>query len=235
VNVEGHPESVHEWLTTATAAEVFALPPYQVTSRTVSCVSTKHSTLLLGADAALIGPGHGSRSSHTARHSCHSSRSSTTAEILNFTKGVTDNLLKVADQLRVNAVRRDELAEIREQHLVHDVACREEAAHAREQNLLKDAARRDELAYTGEKNLVQHAARREENLAKEARLCEQILAKEAAVAAVNHSWTLSCGDLCSAVTSLDVLELREGGWRMVSRNWATTISLSVLVAKISEA
>jgi len=51
-------DSVHEWLTTATAAGVLALPPSQVTSRTVSRVSTKHSTLLLGADAALISPGH---------------------------------------------------------------------------------------------------------------------------------------------------------------------------------
>ena len=46
---------------------------------------------------------------------------------------------------------------------------------------------------------------------------------------------LSCGDLCSAVTSLDILELREGGQRMVSRDWATTVSWTVLVAKISEA
>ena len=86
-----------------------------------------------------------------------------TAEILNFTKGVTDNLLKMADQLRVNAVCRDELAEIWEQHLVHDVARREEAAHTREQNFLKDAARRNVLACTREQNLVQDVARREEN------------------------------------------------------------------------
>jgi len=137
---------------------VLAPPPSQVTSCTVSRVGTKHSTLPLGVDVALMSPGQGSWSSHTARRSRHSSRSSTTAEILNFTKGVTDNLLKVADQLRVDAVHRDELAKIREQHFVHDATHREEAAHAREQNLLKNAAHRDELAYTREQNLVQDAA-----------------------------------------------------------------------------
>jgi len=82
---------------------------------------------------------------------------------------------------------------------------------------------------------LQDAAKREENLAKEARLCEKNLAKEAAVPVVNHSWMLSCGDLCSAVTSLDVVELREGGQRMVSRDWAATVLWTVLVAKISQA
>jgi len=108
--------------------------------------------------------------------------------------------------------------------LVHNAAHREEAARTWEQNLLKDAARRDELAYTREQNLVQDAARREENLAKEVRLCEENLAKEAAF-----------GDLCSAVTSLDVLVQREGGRCMVSRDWAATVLWTVLVAKISEA
>jgi len=127
-------------------------------------VSTKHSTLPLGADAALISPRHGSHSSHTARHSRRSSRSSMAVEILGFTKGVTDSLLKMTDELRADAVRRDEIARAREQE-----------ANAREQNLMRDAARRDELAHSDKQILVQDAVRREQNLAKEAARREEIL------------------------------------------------------------
>ena len=73
-------------------------------------------------------------------------------EVLDFTSKVNDNLLKVAESFRVDAVNREEAqkneALAREQCHRQQAEWRENAlrqdAEKREQNLLKDAALREE-------------------------------------------------------------------------------------------
>jgi len=134
---------VSKWLTTQTVTPC-ATPVSTV--HAISHATTDTHTMPLGMEASML-PGHvSSQTSHRTRSSRRTQQSNVTEAILQFGSQLTTNLMNMAEQSRLDAMRREEL-------LRQEAAEKEKMALAREQMLKQEKM-----------EIVEQNARREEKL-----------------------------------------------------------------------
>ena len=168
---------VASWL--RETAGVLAPPP--ASQHSAACTDLQQASLPLGADAALISPPRGSGSG--SRRTLVSRRSSAVvADVLDFTKNLSNSLLQLTNQLQTDAVNREDKIIERENKLLQDAVSREDKLLAEAQARQDAMARERDLiasANTSKERIIAGTVARENKLLATTQATEERLLADA--------------------------------------------------------
>ena len=144
----------------------------------ISRATTETSTMPLGMEASML-PGHvSSQTSHRTRSSKRTQQSSVTEAILQFGTQMSTNLMTMAEQHGLDAMRREDLLRQEAAEKEKLTAAREkeiqEQNAIREKELQKTALAREQMCKQEKMQLAEQYALREKDLQRTALAREQM-------------------------------------------------------------